>query len=103
MKVKKANKAKKSMGQNFLKSQNVVRSIVETADLGGSDVVLEVGPGKGILTGELLRVAGRVVAIEKDDELFEFLKEKFKREIESKKLELIHADILTYNLNFKDI
>ena len=62
---------KKSLGQNFLTSQSVVDKIVETANLNSQDVVLEVGPGKGMLTQALLKKAGKVVAVEKDDALIE--------------------------------
>jgi 16S rRNA (adenine1518-N6/adenine1519-N6)-dimethyltransferase len=58
------------------------------------DIVLEIGPGKGALTEKLLSRAKKVIAIEKDRDLIEILKEKFKEEILSKKLELIEADIL---------
>jgi len=90
-------RAKKSLGQNFLKSKNVISDIVTTAEINSEDTVLEIGPGKGILTEALLEKAGKVVAIEKDDQLFFLLKDKFKNEIEKGKLELIHDDILKIN------
>ncbi|MAF99138.1 MAG: ribosomal RNA small subunit methyltransferase A [Nanoarchaeota archaeon] len=93
----KANKSKKSLGQNFLTSQSIVDKIVSTADIKSSDIVLEVGPGKGILTEALLGKAGKVVSVEKDDELIPLLKEKFADEIKNGKLILVHSDILTFN------
>ena len=87
-------KPKKSLGQNFLTNPNIVEKIIETADLTGSETVIEVGPGFGILTEELLKCAKKVVAIEKDAMLFEFLSKKFKDQIDSGNLELIHADAL---------
>lgn len=100
-------KAKKSLGQNFLTAQSVVDKIVETANLGLQDVstnskdtVLEVGPGKGILTQALLKSAGKVVAVEKDDALIYFLKKKFKEEIKIGKLILARGDILTFDFQF---
>src|SRR6185312_3875994 len=60
------------------------------------DVVLEIGPGRGVLTEKMLAQAKRVIAVEKDDELFVVLQEKFKKEIRNKELELVHADILDY-------
>ncbi len=100
-------KAKKSLGQNFLTSQSAVSKIVDTADPRGDDIILEIGPGKGVLTKKLLFFAGKVVAVEKDDNLFEFLKEKFKKEIEANKLDLIHGDILDFDPNifsfYKDL
>ncbi len=98
---------KKSLGQNFLTSQSAVSKIVDTADPSGDDIILEIGPGKGVLTEKLLSLAGKVVAVEKDDNLFEFLKEKFKKEIAENKLDLIHGDILTFDPNalsfYKDL
>ncbi|MFZ2149988.1 MAG: 16S rRNA (adenine(1518)-N(6)/adenine(1519)-N(6))-dimethyltransferase RsmA [Minisyncoccia bacterium] len=89
-------KAKKSLGQNFLKSEPALRKIIETGEIKTDDVVLEIGPGKGALTEKLLEHAGMVVAVEKDRELFEFLKIKFAKEINSKKLILIQEDILDF-------
>ena len=88
------NKPKKSLGQNFLKSGKIAQEIVEAGEVGPEDIVLEVGPGKGILTEELLKKAKKVVAVEKDEQLAEFLKEKFATEINNGKLEIIFGDIL---------
>lgn len=85
---------KKSLGQNFLTNPRIVEKIIATADLSGGETVIEVGPGFGILTEELLKHAKKVIAIEKDTRLFEFLSEKFKDQIMSGKLELIHGDAL---------
>ncbi|PIR58077.1 MAG: ribosomal RNA small subunit methyltransferase A [Parcubacteria group bacterium CG10_big_fil_rev_8_21_14_0_10_38_31] len=90
-------KAKKRLGQNFLTSKSIVSLIVSSAEVNQKDTVLEVGPGKGILTGELLKYAGKVIAIEKDRDLIDFLKDKFKKEIEVKKLELIQGDALEFD------
>lgn len=60
---------KYALGQNFLVSDDVVRKIVELACVQPSEHVLEVGPGIGTLTAALLQRAGRVTAIEKDDDL----------------------------------
>lgn len=92
-------RAKKSLGQNFLKNKTILKKIVEAGEVGNDDVVLEIGPGKGALTEMLLEKAGQVVAVEKDNQLFEFLKEKFKNEIEDKKLILINYDILSFNFD----
>mgnify|MGYP000045794287 CR=1 FL=1 len=54
--------AKKSLGQNFLKSKQAIRDIVGAARLGQTDVVLEIGPGRGALTSALLAHAGKVIA-----------------------------------------
>ena len=60
---------KYGLGQNFLVNDDIVRKIVELADVGPKDYVLEVGPGIGTLTAALLQRAARVVAIEKDADL----------------------------------
>ncbi|MCK9378635.1 MAG: 16S rRNA (adenine(1518)-N(6)/adenine(1519)-N(6))-dimethyltransferase RsmA [Candidatus Moranbacteria bacterium] len=57
------------LGQNFLKDENVVKKIIKAADLKSDDVVLEVGPGKGVLTKELAQLSNKVIAVEKDGEL----------------------------------
>ena len=67
---------KRSMGQNFLTSKRVVEKIVDAADPNKNDIILEIGPGLGAITEQLLSFAGKVVAIEKDNELVEILKEK---------------------------
>lgn len=89
--------AKKSLGQNFLTSLSAVDTIIDTGDVVGNDIILEVGPGKGMLTKKLLFFAGKVIAVEKDHKLVEFLKEKFKEEIENGKLDLIEQDILDFD------
>ena len=91
------HKAKKSLGQNFLKSESALKAIVEAGEISLKDIVLEIGPGKGALTEKLLEKAGKVIAIEKDRELLAFLQDKFKNEIENKKLELVEGDILEFS------
>ena len=88
------NKPKKSLGQNFLKSEKIAEEIVSAGEVGSDDIVLEVGPGKGILTEKLLEKAKKVIAVEKDEQLAEFLKEKFKN---NPKLEIIRGDILKFS------
>ncbi len=89
--------AKKSLGQNFLKSQAALNSIVTAGKIVNTDIVLEVGPGKGALTEKILPYAQKIIAIEKDDRLIELLNEKFSHDISSKKLEIIHQDILEFD------
>ncbi len=81
--------AKKSLGQHFLKSEKALRTIVESAEIKSGETVLEIGPGQGVLTERLLEAGAKVIAVEKDDYLFQTLEEKF-----GNKIELIHADIL---------
>ncbi len=92
-------RAKKSLGQNFLKSASALMTIVNAGEIDADDIILEVGPGKGALTEKLIFFAGKVIAIEKDHELFEFLKGKFKTAIDTGKLDLIHGDILDFDQN----
>lgn len=91
-------RAKRSLGQNFLTVLWPVRTMAKAADVGPKDTVLEIGPGKGILTKELLFSGAHVIAVEKDDALYTALTEKFKEEIESKKLTLILGDILEQDI-----
>lgn len=86
--------AKKSLGQNFLNSKTVARDIVRSAELSSTDTVLEIGPGKGFLTSELLASGVRVIAVEKDDRMIPLLSEKFAEEIKRKQFTLIHGDII---------
>lgn len=64
---------KKSLGQNFLVDRRALERIVEAAELGPEDIVLEIGPGLGTLTRLLAAAAGRVVAVELDQRLVEIL------------------------------
>lgn len=96
--MEKIHKAKKSLGQNFLKSVLALNKIVEAGEITSEDVVLEIGPGKGVLTTKLLEKAGTVIAVEKDRELFEILSEKFATEIKKSKLILLEEDILEFNI-----
>ena len=93
------HKAKKSLGQNFLKSEIALKKIVEAGEIGKSDVILEIGPGKGALTEKLLASGCQLIAVEKDGELFEFLKEKFAEQIKSGSLILLNEDILKFQIS----
>jgi 16S rRNA (adenine1518-N6/adenine1519-N6)-dimethyltransferase len=90
-------KAKKSLGQNFLKSDKALSQIISAGNIGTGDVVLEIGPGKGALTEKILKQAGKVIAVEKDRELLPLLKEKFQVEISNGKLNLVEKDILQFD------
>src|SRR3989344_810169 len=87
-------RAKKSLGQNFLNSKAVARDIVRVAELVPADTVLEIGPGKGFLTAELLASGARVIAVEKDNRMIPLLSEKFAEAIARGQFTLIHGDIL---------
>ncbi len=81
----------KRLGQNFLISQKVLQKIIQTAGLSKKDIVLEVGPGLGILTRELAQRTQKVIAVEKDKKMAEALKEILK---DYKNIKIIHDDIL---------
>lgn len=85
---------KKSLGQHWLKDRGVLAAIADEASLGTDDTVLEIGPGLGTLTSELLRRAKKVVAVELDDELARKLPQQFP----GTALEVIHQDILQFDL-----
>jgi 16S rRNA (adenine1518-N6/adenine1519-N6)-dimethyltransferase len=84
----------KTLGQNFLHDQNLARWIVEKADLTSEDYVLEIGPGLGALTQFALDSGARVLAIEKDRRLADFLRSRFTTE----RFEILHADALDYDV-----
>ena len=87
-------RAKKSLGQNFLTDQNVIDKIVNILDLKNKNI-LEIGPGTGNLTEGILRKSPKkVLVVEKDDNLSDLLKGKFK-----KKIEIINKDILKIDEN----
>jgi len=93
---------KKSLGQNFLKSVPVLNKIVEAGEISAENIILEIGPGKGALTEKLLATSCQLIAVEKDRNLYELLKDKFKEEISSGQLKLINEDILNFNFeNYK--
>ncbi|MGO9147604.1 MAG: 16S rRNA (adenine(1518)-N(6)/adenine(1519)-N(6))-dimethyltransferase RsmA [Desulfomonilia bacterium] len=86
---------KRSLGQNFLKNVGIAEKMASLAGIGSQDTVVEVGPGRGMLTRVLLKHASYVIAIEKDDHLYEGLLDAFNN---SDGIELIHQDILESDL-----
>lgn len=87
-------KSKKQLGQNFLINLKVLPEIIEAAEIKVGDVVVEVGPGFGILTKALLTAGAKVYAIEKDFELIAGLTKKFGN---NKSLKLVHQDALWFD------
>lgn len=80
------------LGQHFLKSRSALRHIAETLELRAGDTVIEIGPGHGELTMELLKTPDvKVIAIEKDRELVTWLLSKL---VDWKNVEIIHSDAL---------
>ncbi len=95
---KKSSKPKKSLGQNFLMHARIAERIALIASITDDTAVFEIGPGTGMLTRELLKLAKKVIALEADGELFEKLQTDFKHEIASGRLELTHGDIRTFDI-----
>ncbi len=85
---------KKSLGQHFLHDAYYLALIVEAAEVTAGERILEIGPGEGVLTRELLAHGAVVTAIEKDRRLIPLLEETFAKEISEKKLFLIESDVL---------
>lgn len=95
--VKKYNfKFSKSLGQNFLIDDSVPRDIVSGAEVDENDLVIEIGPGVGTLTAQLLNKAKKVVAIELDNDLIPILTEEIG---DNPKFTLIHKDALKVDFN----
>jgi 16S rRNA (adenine1518-N6/adenine1519-N6)-dimethyltransferase len=85
------------LGQHFLTRPEIAGWVADAVPLGKESVVLEVGPGKGILTAELLHRAGTVVAVEKDEMLVPVLRERFADEIASGRLILVEQDVRDFD------
>jgi 16S rRNA (adenine1518-N6/adenine1519-N6)-dimethyltransferase len=83
----------KTLGQNFLHDQNLARWIVDQAQVTSDDYVVEIGPGLGALTKLLLEKGARVLAIEKDSRLANFLRERVGHE----RLEILNIDALKFD------
>ena len=88
-------RTKKSFGQNFLTDLNVLKNIVEAADITANDNVIEIGPGIGALTEQLAQAAGEVLALEIDQDLIPVLKEVLSPYDDVK---VINQDVLQANL-----
>ena len=83
----------KKLGQNFLHDQNLARWIIQQGQITGEDFVLEIGPGLGALSGEIVQRGARLLALEKDARLVDFLREKFA----DSKCEIRHCDALDFD------
>ncbi len=88
-------KANKNLGQNFLIDEQVIEKIVSPSEIGKEDCVIEIGPGLGTLTKELLEKAGKVISIELDKKMIPILKDRF---LLYKNFELINDDVLRVDL-----
>lgn len=93
-------KAKKSLGQNFLIDKNIIKKIVDEVDSNESDLIIEIGPGRGALTKELKQKSSKIIAYELDTDLKPILEK-----LEDDKVKVIYKDFLLSNINedIKDI
>src|SRR2546421_6991450 len=87
-----ASEPRHRFGQNFMIDQNLVRIVADAGEISPDDVVIEVGPGTGTLTEELLARGARVIAVEIDRDLARMLRERFEG---NSKFELIEGDALS--------
>ena len=87
-------RTKKRLGQNFLINGEVIQDIIEKADIKPTDTVVEIGPGVGFVTEQLVKYAHEVIAIELDEEAIKELEK-----LNAKNLRIIHADILKTDLS----
>lgn len=89
-------RADKSLGQNFLVDDDAVTGIVEAAEVSKDDLVIEIGPGLGTLTKELLEKAGKVICIELDKRMIEILEDRFSM---YENFKVINDDVLKVDLH----
>ncbi len=87
---------KKGLGQHFLADRRILNRMIALAGLVDSDTVLEIGPGRGALTLPLARGVRRVVAVEKDEGLIEFLRDRLTR-ARIDNVRLVNRDILAWD------
>ena len=88
--------ANKNYGQNFLVDDDIIAGIVENANVNSEDLIIEIGPGLGTLTAELLKKAGKVISIELDPKMINILNDRFSL---YENFELINQDVLKVDLN----
>ena len=89
-------KLSKSLGQNFLTDKNIIDRIVESAGIGPEDLVIEIGPGIGVITREAAEYAKKVVAVEIDSNLIPILEETLG---DCDNVEVVNRDILKTDVN----
>ena len=88
-------RAKKKFGQNFLINKEIIDEIISKSEITKDDVVLEIGPGLGTLTKELVKNAKKVIAVELDQDMVDILNNRFS----DSNLEIINDDILKVDIN----
>ena len=87
-------KTKKRLGQNFLINGEIIREIIDNAKISPEDTIIEIGPGVGFVTEQLVKYAKQVIAIELDEEAIKVLEK-----LNAPNLKIIHADILKTDLS----
>ena len=87
-------RTKKRLGQNFLIDGDVINFIVNEANLSKNDTVIEIGPGIGFVTEQLVKHAGKVIAVALDEQAIEQLKK-----LDADNLEIVHNDILKTDIS----
>ena len=87
-------RAKKRLGQNFLVDKSAIETILNVSDINKDDIVVEIGPGLGFVTEQLVLLAKKVYAVELDEDMVNELSK-----INSDNLEIIHKDILKTDLS----
>lgn len=93
--------ADKSLGQNFLINDNVIEEIIHSSNISKNDLIIEIGPGLGVLTNRLLEESNNVIAVELDKRMVNILQDRFCNNIHNhyaSKLEIINDDILKIDL-----
>ena len=87
-------RTKKRLGQNFLVDGEVIDFIISSANLSKKDTVVEIGPGAGFVTEKLVQYAGKVAAIELDEDAIEVIKK-----LNADNLQIIHNDVLKTDIS----
>ena len=96
--AKKSNK-QITLAQNFLRNPNIVRSLLASSSITSGDIIYEIGPGRGIITAELARIARKVIAIEKDSNLARQLCERFG---DVDHVQIVANDFLRYSISDRE-
>jgi 16S rRNA (adenine1518-N6/adenine1519-N6)-dimethyltransferase len=87
---------RKRLGQSFLEDMNIIRRIVALSEPAENETIVEIGAGLGFLTEELVKSAGRVIALEVDPRLVAVLRERFAGQ---DRVEVVHTDVLKYDFS----
>ena len=87
-------RAKKRLGQNFLVDENIISAILEHSEVGSNETVVEIGPGLGFVTEQLVKCAKKVFAVELDSDVIDILKK-----IPCDNLEILNQDILKTDIS----